>query len=496
MQVTPADIVSLTTAQASTSASVRIVAGNLASVPLGALLQAVVTQVNPREATLDVSGQSVTVRPPTGLQTGAVLFLRVPNSAPGTLEITSPPRAPKPDTLSVPTGSAQVKVVDVLSTLPDGRVQVRIDGQEQTATARDPLIQVPTPTAQGGRQPAPGSAPPADGQITLTPGTRVLLEVAPTPAGAVLRAPAETPTLPTALATAILTATPTNDLTAALKPLQAELAALVDAPVAKGEQPLPATVREAATAVRETIRNLVPTEPRTPSASDLQNLVNNGGIHFESKLARLANEPDLANPAPAQQPSAADVKAELKGDLKGDLLRLLQATREFGIAAQLPAARATLEGIEAQQATQTLAQATGTPYILQVPFPDRDQWRTLHLAVEPENQPGDETEEGEKRGGRFRMLMHVPLSDLGETWIDAGLSGDKFRAAIYLDRADVRDRVRAALPELRAEFGADGFGEVLLDVRATADLPKKTRERSAAMLAGRPASTSLLDVRA
>lgn len=475
MQVTPADIVSLTTAQASTSASVRIVAGNLSSVPLGALLQAVVTQVNPREATLDVSGQSVTVRPPTGLQTGAVLFLRVPNSAAGTLEITAPPRAPKPEALSVPTGSAQVKVVDILSTLPDGRAQVRIDGQEQTATARDPLTQA---------------------QVPLTPGNRVLLEVTPTPAGAVLRAPAETPALPTAVATAILAATPTNDLTAALKPLQTELAALVDAPAGKGEQPLPAPVRDAATAVRETIRTLVPTEPRVPTASDLQNLASNGGILFEAKLARLANEPDPTSPVPAQQQSAQDVKAELKGDLKGDLLRLLQATREFGIAAQLPAARATLEGIEAQQATQTLAQATGTPYILQVPFPDRDQWRTLHLAVEPENQPGDDAEGGENGTGRFRVLMHVPLSDLGETWIDAGLSGDRFRAAIYLDRADVRDRVRAALPELRSEFGADGFGEVLLDVRATADLPKKTRERSAAMLAGRPASTSLLDVRA
>jgi hypothetical protein len=31
--------------------------------------------------------------------------------------------------------------------------------------------------------------------------------------------------------------------------------------------------------------------------------------------------------------------------------------------------------------------------------------------------------------------MHVPLTDLGETWIDAGLAGDKFRATIYLDRA-------------------------------------------------------------
>jgi hypothetical protein len=53
--------------------------------------------------------------------------------------------------------------------------------------------------------------------------------------------------------------------------------------------------------------------------------------------------------------------------------------------------------------------------------------------------------------------MHVPLSELGETWIDAGVSEARFRAAIYLDRADVRDRVSAALPELQAELGRGGF---------------------------------------
>ncbi|HEY1188273.1 MAG TPA: flagellar hook-length control protein FliK [Gemmata sp.] len=484
MQITPADISSLTTAQASTSASVRVVAGDLASIPLGALLQAVVTQVDPREATLDVNGQSVTVRPPIGLQTGAVLLVRVPNSAPNTLEIATP-RAPKPEVQSVPLGSSQVKVVDVLAALPDGRVQVRIEGQEQAAVARDPLTQVPVP---------------------LTPGERAVLEVIQTPAGTVLRVPPNTEALPTAVATAILAATPKNNLTAALKPLQAELAALVAPPAAgKGEQPVPAAVREAAGAVRETIRTILPAAPRVPTAADLQTLVENGGLTFESKLARAVNDLGPTNAALKQPPAdvpgdpkgdvPGDVRAVVKGDLKGDLLRLLQTTRELGVAAQLPAARAALEGIEAQQATQALAQATGTPYIFQVPFPDRDQWRTLHLSVEPDGPGGGDTDEEQKGAGRFRMLMHVPLSELGETWIDAGLSGDRFRAAIYLDRSEVRDRVRAALPELRGELGTDGFAEVLLDVRSTAELPARTRQQSAAMLAGRPVSTSLLDVR-
>lgn len=505
MQVNPtADVLALTT-QPTAAANVRVVAGNLAAVPLGALLQAVVTQVTPREAVLTVNGEALTVRPPTGLQTGEVLLARVPKGANGALELSAPPpvSVPKPQVAVQP---AQVKVVDVLATLPDGRVAVRIDGEEQVATPAEPLA----------------------------PGSRLLLEVARTPAGVTLRAPAESAALPADVATAIIRATPTADLATALKPLQAELATLTTAQPAKGETAVPPAVREAATTVQETLRALVPDEPRPLAATELQQLVENGGIHFEAKLARLVAEPEAvstasvaaepvsdlepgaevpltarteparvtadskADPKPTSSSAAAQltparVTAELSGDLKGDLLRLLQTAQELGVVSQVPAARAALDGIEARQASQVLAEATATPYTLQIPFPDAGAWRTLHLSVERE-VPSLTADPD--RASRFRMLMHVPLSELGDTWIDAGLSGGSFRASIYLDRPAVRERVSAAIPELRAELRNDGFGEVLLDVRPTEALPAAARAQSAAMTAGRPASTSVLDVRA
>lgn len=296
-----------------------------------------------------------------------------------------------------------------------------------------------------------------------------------TPDGVSLRPPAESANLPVEVATALIRAAPAPDLAATLKPLQAELATLSRA------EAVPAAVRDAATAVRDALRALVPDEPRPPVAPELHRLVENGGLHFEAKLSRLAE--------PA---SAAHAATELKGDLKGDLLKLLQTAQELGVASQATAARAALDGIESRQATQVLAQATSTPYMLQVPFPDGGGWRTLHLSVDREVPRHTADPEG---GGRFRMLMHVPLTELGDTWIDAGLSGGSFRAAIYLDRADVRARVADALPELRAELRADGFEEVFLDVRPTDTLPAAARQQSAAMLAGRPASASVLDVK-
>jgi hypothetical protein len=179
-------------------------------------------------------------------------------------------------------------------------------------------------------------------------------------------------------------------------------------------------------------------------------------------------------------------------DLKGDLLRLLQAVSEVSGAVQTPAAEGALRGIESQQASQALSQATGTAYYLQIPFPDGTQWRTVQLALEPEQRSNDPSPD---RAGRFRVFMHVRLTDLGDTWIDAGLSGEKFRATIYLDRQGVRDRVRNALGDLRNELRGDGFSEVLLDVRAASDLPAGRRREAGALAAGRPASISVLDVK-
>lgn len=533
MQLPPLDSVTVTAVPTGGGITARVVSGKLASVPVGALLEATVTTVSPREVTLTVQGVPLTIRPPTGLQLqpGATLVVRVPPGAPNTptpmLELALPaPPTPTPgqsapaaaqrvpetvarattdqgavasraatpqkaeDAAPPPPAAPRLAVVDVQNRLPDGRVRVQIDGQEQVATTAEPL----------------------------TTGGRYVLQVARTPAGLVLKAPPDSPALQTEVATAVLRQ-PAPALPAALKPLQAELTALANPP--KGEPPVPVAVREAAVAVSETLRTILPNESRPPDATQLRQLVENGGLHYEAKLARLVAEPETApdgnDPAPTANSAKptiterpvrdagpapreaalpggpATATRELAPDLKGDLLRLLQSVQDLGGAARVPAAAAALQGIESQQAANTLAQASGTPYFLQVPFPDGSDWKTLHLALEPQNQPDQPDAE---HAGRFRVFMHVPLNDLGETWIDAGLAGERFRATIYLDRAAVRERVQAALPELQNELRADGFSEVLLDVRSSGELPERRRREAGAMQAGRPESTSVLDVRA
>jgi hypothetical protein len=516
MQVTPANAVLATTAQAGAVTSVRVLGGNLANIPVGTLLQATVTQVSQGQAVIVVNGQTLTVRPAGSLQPGTVLLVRAPNgnatptstldlvgsaaiptnqsatttgqnpstaqstaagsegtTAPTTVLVSQPansavPTAPTIADATNPSSAIQLTRVDILAVLPDGRVRVQIDGQDEIATTTEQL-------AAGGRY---------------------VLQIERTSAGLTLSSAPDTPDLPATLAAAILREASPPDLGALLKPLLAELANLQTTQV-ESATGTPASIQKAAITVRAALGSFLPPDGRPLNATELQNLVEDGGLHFEAKLARLVGDSN-------QNPSDGDANPNLDGgavvrtdsdggpDLKEALLRLLQAAQEFGNSLQLPATRSTLDGIESQQAANIFAQTQGTPYILQIPFPDGGEWRTLHLAIEPEGN----RRQGSGTSSGFRMLMHVPLTDLGETWIDAALSGNNLRAVLYLKRPAMREQIRAELPALRDELLSGGFSEVLLDVRPASELPAQQRKQAAAMQIGRPGSGSVLDVRA
>jgi hypothetical protein len=542
MQVNLAISAPATTVQTGAATTVRVLGGNLASVPVGTLLQAMVTQVSQGQAVIVVNGQTLTVRTSGTLQPGAILLVRAPNGnaipaptldivgtattqAPATVlppgsgagQSSGPTTIPVPILLNQPatatvqnpsvalstvggsdgaatqstvlvtqnansaaptsqtatqtviaTSALPLARVDVLAVLPDGRVSVQIDGQNETATTTEQL-------AAGGRY---------------------VLQIERTSAGLTLSSAPDTPDLPASLSAAILRESSPPDLGAALKPLLAELANLQTTQL-ESTTGTSAPVLNAALAVRAVLDSFLPADSHPLNATELQNLVQDGGLHFEAKLARLVNEngqnpPDSDTTSTPNDGSTTRSAPNTGSDLKESLLRLLQAAQELGSSLQLPEARTTLDGIESQQAANVFAQTQGTPYILQIPFPDGGEWRTLHLAIEPD---GNKRQNSGTSNG-FRMLMHVPLTELGETWIDAGLSGNNLRAVLYLNSPAMREQVRTELPSLREELLSGGFNEVLLDVRAVSELPAQQRKQATAMQIGRPGSGSVLDVRA
>jgi Flagellar hook-length control protein FliK len=216
---------------------------------------------------------------------------------------------------------------------------------------------------------------------------------------------------------------------------------------------------------------MLPDESRPANADELNALVANGGQFLEAKLERRA----------------MGERVDFTRDLKAVLLELVAA------APHLMAARATLDGIEHQQAANALAQLTGGAFVVPIPFPDGARWRTLHLAIEPdEGGPPREDADGSRP---FRMHMHVPLAELGETYVEAGVEGTQVRAVFYLESPTGRERLRAVLPELEAELQSDGFDRTFLDVRPAGEISDRRRRQADAMASGRTDTRSVLDVR-
>jgi hypothetical protein len=210
-------------------------------------------------------------------------------------------------------------------------------------------------------------------------------------------------------------------------------------------------------------------------------LVEDGGTHFEAKLARAADPATPDRPVPPAPHT----------DLKGGLLALARTVTDLATA--FPAAAATLDGIERQQATNVLTQQNGGMAVFAIPFPDGPHWRTLGLGIEP-----DRTSDPDAAGRptAFRVMMHVPLTTLGETWIDASAEANRLRAVLYVSDATSRERVRGELSELRSELQAGGFADVALDVRPAGDLTDAQRRKANAVREGLPEQGGLLDVRA
>jgi hypothetical protein len=518
MQINPLTLATATTPAAAAAGVqvLRITAGDVSQIQTGMTAAVRVLTGGSGEAVVDLGGRPVTVRGALSLTAGDVLNVRVNTGSNPTLEVvgrqtelpTKTPTASAPP----PTAEPRAAVADVIRQEPNGQVRVTLDGEETVATSHFP-------------------------KDALQPGGRHVVQVERSPAGVAVRPLPETPQLPTQVAAALLRTDRPPPLADALPPLLRELDALPP-------QPKSHPAAAAATVVREAVRAITPAPDQPPTVQTLKAVVRDGGQQFEAKLAALVapagvTDPggpavpstdtsgrpagssptlDAGRPTPASQTAGAAgatpadpsaLKADRPAsppavasepdtppdahahDLKGGLLKLLKAVPD--LAPALPMTTAVLDGIERQQAVNVLAQQNGGLYVFQVPFPDGPHWRTLSLGVEPDRAGGRDPA-GRPTG--FRVMMHVPLSELGETWIDAGADGPRLRAVLYLSDEAGRDRLRPDLPELGRELRAAGFADVLLDVRPAADLTDRQRRRANAMRAGAPEGGGMLDVRA
>lgn len=395
------------------------------------------------------------------------------------------PTLPRTRTAADSTGTSQPKPVTA-----DRGVVTRLLDLAQGIPARTPVPAQPALVVAEGVRP-----PTADGRQTvqiagrevtlptaepIPVGARTLVQIESTPEGVTLRPLPPNNVPPTRIAEAVLNALPQRPEVGPT--LQALVKSLGDLPAAN------ATPEVAQ--LKTLLAELIPSRNEAPTAAQLAKIVREGGLQYETRLAKLPED------APRDQ-----VREVANGDLKGQLLRLLHATasKGSGDATQpLPAAKQALDAIEIQQTINTLAQATGGTFQLNLPLAGPAQWMTMQFAVQPDPTERDgEAPPGGRSSSGFNLLMHVDLDDLGDTWIDARVTGKNLSAVLYLESASGRDLARTQSAELKSALREAGFESILVDVRSTTELPEgRGGTQFESLRRTEPITPSLVDERA
>lgn len=214
----------------------------------------------------------------------------------------------------------------------------------------------------------------------------------------------------------------------------------------------------------------------------LQELVRDGGLHYEMKLLR------------AVALKEANLKEIAEGDLKGLLLGALE---ELDSVSGSGEPRRTVAGqlyhLEGQQAANLLAQLEGRAVQLQVPLFTGAAFTDVAISVEGDG--GAKSERNKKRLGDYHVLFALELEEFGRLRIDAHVRTDSLTASFYVDVESSLIRLRAELPRLSDSLQALGFARVLLNTRPLRQMVREQELRFSALALGMPSDVNLLNVK-
>lgn len=247
--------------------------------------------------------------------------------------------------------------------------------------------------------------------------------------------------------------------------------------------------------------------PNAPTTDRVVRLIEDGGLHYEAKLARLA----VAN--------APEPEALAQSDWKGLLLQVQHdLTRQTPTSARSSpelapgpaphpepstAAGASnaslvslidhqLQHLENQQALNLLAQWHGGAFGLEVPVVIHQALATVHLAIEPDAR-GEPGESEDQRGG-YNLLFQMDLDHYGQTKIEAWVAARALRVNFFVEHEAAVGEIRSELPALQQSLRTLGFHEVLLTADLLSRLPSEKQHQFDEARVGIPADVHLLDV--
>jgi len=225
-----------------------------------------------------------------------------------------------------------------------------------------------------------------------------------------------------------------------------------------------------------TIEHLLPNQ-RPVNAEVIKSLLEDGGLYYETKLARAAMGANQG------------LDAVLRDDLKGILLAALERadTPELNHAIH-----AQLNNIEVQQAVNLLHQLNDGAFQFQIPFSNGTGFSTATLCVE---RDGKHSDPRHTSSDGYRLLFLLDLENFGRTRIDAYASEQSLRVTFYVDRDTSLALLHKEIPAFQELLSSLGFRQVWLAARHIKTIPDEKRQKFDALAVGAPPSIHLIDVK-
>jgi hypothetical protein len=232
------------------------------------------------------------------------------------------------------------------------------------------------------------------------------------------------------------------------------------------------------------LRALIPETAASLTAERVERVVRDGGQQLESKLGTLiTNDP---------KPTREAVQEIIRTDLKGQLLQAQSTAPETHSQEVKTFAKELLGHIEHLQTLNVLTQQNGGPIHFAIPIPMDGAWQTAQIAFEADREPRKETNSDDTPP--FNLLIHLDLTDFGNTWIDANVRGKGFSANLYIESQSGRQSAQSSIRELQQELKESGFEQIRVNVLSTGEIPLARRARFHAVETQMPEQFGLINL--
>ncbi|MDH5761572.1 MAG: flagellar hook-length control protein FliK [Nitrospinota bacterium] len=205
------------------------------------------------------------------------------------------------------------------------------------------------------------------------------------------------------------------------------------------------------------LQRLVARESKTPEASQLREILDRSGFHYEAKVKEFVSAPTVANR-----------DRLLENDLKGQLMRLARELEQVSpasventasnkwIGKLIAQVNQAISNIELQQLTHHFSREVQQPLLLHLPENLMGEEDRFKIYILPD-QGGGNHQEPDLQNRVFNLVFLLNLSVLGDLRIETRIYKEEIAIQITGSNPNAVAFIQAHVPELEKPLREEGF---------------------------------------